>query len=115
MKTQNYITAAIENMFDTNNDQQIMTAFLFRKVLDWTPRQVGKHLKLSQVQVNLLVQAMHYKMGLDDDKNMIFKQKQKLIYASVCKFCTVNMTKNFIATTGETRDRLKTYHQSIMN
>ena len=115
MKTQQYITAEIENMFTTTNDRQIMTAFLFGEVLNWTDRKVGKHLRLSEKKVRDLVGTMNYKVGLKDDVNILFAEKKELCCKAVYKHCNDSRVRQFIATTDETRSRLKTYHQSILN
>ena len=63
MKTKTYIDATIDLLFTTTNDRRMLKCFFYRKTLNWTPREVGKELKLSINQVNNLNTARLYKLS----------------------------------------------------
>ena len=69
-----YINAITEHMFHTDNDRLMMRAFLFRRILNKTPLEVGKELKISRIKVNQIIQTIPYRR-LDSDKfNKTFKE-----------------------------------------
>ena len=69
-----YINAITEHMFHTDNDRLMMRAFLFRRILNKTPLEVGKELKISRIKVNQIIQTIPYRR-LDSEKfNKTFKE-----------------------------------------
>ena len=61
MKNQRYIEEVIDYLFKTKNERSIMKAFVYRRVLNYTPKHVGAILRLSRVKVNVLIQTLPYK------------------------------------------------------
>jgi predicted component of type VI protein secretion system len=110
MNNQNYIEATVDNMFTTRNERHMMIAFLFRELLDWTPREVGKYLSLSIPNVNALTTARHYKASLDTFEGETFKLNLKTCEQACSKFVKFKRTQEFIKSTELTARRLNQYY-----
>ena len=61
MESKQFIKVAVENEFETTNDRNMVTAFLYRRVLNINPLDVCKELKLSRNQVNNLTRSIDYR------------------------------------------------------
>lgn len=61
MKIRTVIDTTIDYYFSKRNERQMMQALLYRLVLNMTPKEVGKELKLSIPQVNTLTRSIDYK------------------------------------------------------
>ena len=59
--TRDQIDTIVNAMFPVKNDQMMLKAFLYRKVLNYTPRQAGRELGLSRIKLNMLIQTIPHR------------------------------------------------------
>lgn len=115
MKVKTYIKATIENIFSTTNERQMLKAFLFRTLLDYTPKQVGRELVLSVNQVNTLNTARLLKLSKDDYINLTFKRDHDTCLEACRDYSQYNFLKQFQQKGEITRARLQKRLELIQN
>lgn len=115
MKVKTYIKATIENIFSTTNERQMLKAFLFRTLLDYTPKEVSKYLRLSVNQVNTLNTARLLKLSKDDWDSAMFQGNHNACLEACRSYSEYKVLRRFERNNGITRDRLEKRLELIQN
>ena len=105
-----YINALVENMFYTDNDRLMMRFFLFRRVLDMTPIEVGKEFKISRIKVNQIIQCLPYRR-LDSEK---FNNSYKIALDAFETYYTQKLRKSHIEHLNMVTERLNNKRKEII-
>lgn len=110
METQTYIIATVDNMFQRKNERQIVIAYLFRKLLNQTPLEVGRYLKMSQLKVNMLNTARLYMLSNDDLLSKHFQASFKVCLVSCEGYAILNVAKRFKESLAVTKERFDNHY-----
>jgi len=115
MNSKQYIEHAVENMFTSENEKKIMYAYLFRILLDWTPKEVGSYLKLSQVHVNMLNTTRFCLLASDTYQGQIFIVNHNLCLETCEKYVTLKHIQKHYEGSMITTERLKSMITDLQN
>ena len=104
-----YIDAVIEAIFQKQNDRLLLRAFLYRRVLNYTPKEAGKVLRLSIPHVNMLIQTIPHKR-LND---LVFNGRYLIALEACQSFVIKKQTQSHLSHVKSVRDRLANHYRAI--
>lgn len=110
METQTYIIATIENMFHRKNERQIVIAYLFRKLLNQTPLEVGRYLKMSRLKVNMLNTTRLYMLSSEDYVSEHFQASFKACLSACSDYATLSVARRFKESLAVTKERFDSHY-----
>jgi len=115
MKTQTYIEATIEYIFHSKNERNMMLAYILRTKLNWSPVQVGRHLRLSINQVNQLNTARLFTLSSDKYLHEMFKINHDKCEQACAEYVVYTFTREFSRQNLITMNRLDKRVKELQN